>query len=393
MNNTAMAAAIIPPTLQQLVKTFEDRAYQTALTSAVFKGWTEGLTSQLVEAPPGAGKTCMGFKICKEIIENSHTLFKCKPEEVGVGWVAMRSNLLTQAAKENAILIKCPNVHFISMFDKDPGKSLEGYKHKIIVLDEAHHEATDSAHHIMNVVDPVYTIGLSATPIRADKAKLCFQKTHKEAGFYTLIEQGYLSKFNQWMLDEWSPRTVAGAYLADPVKWGKSIMFFRTMEECQECHDILKNANVRVDIVTGKTDRFAQIDEFEADKIDVLINMYVLTEGFDCPALQTVWVRDSTQGPSIQMAGRVLRLFHGVVKNIIQSVNSDFPFTRIARATSQYVQLNGEWRSIGISDLAKIMEKRMLQRIMNTKVVMPAYIVKQLEKGRRRRRFRDPDRL
>ena len=383
MNNPATAMVTIPT---PDVKVFEERKYQTALISAVLQGWRDKLTSQLVEAPPGAGKTVMGFRICRDIVDNCQELFGCEPHEVGFGWVAMRSNLLTQAAKENAAMVNCPNVHYISMFDKEPDKHLANYKFKVIIIDEAHHESTDSAHHLLNVVDPIYCIGLSATPVRGDKAKLCFQKTHKEAGFYTLIEQGYLSKFGQWMLEEYSPRSVAGAYLSDREKWGKSIAFFRTIEECQECFNILTAAGVRADIVTGKTDRFQQIDDFEDDKTDFLINMFVLTEGFDCPALGTVWVRDSTQGPTVQMAGRVLRKFKNRVKHIVQSVNTEYPFTRIARALTQSVMVKGEWRSVGVSELAKIMEAKMLERIMHIKVVIPDYIKKMEEKGRRHRR-------
>ena len=366
-------------------KTYEVRGYQQALINATHAEWHKGTTSQLIESPPGSGKTFIGLTIGKRIIEDAELLFKCKPSEVGITWVAMRSNLLVQAEAENAG-INCPNVHFMSMFDNDPGKFAKMYKKNIVVCDEAHHESTDTCHHLLNVIDPVYTVGLSATPMRADKAKLCFQKTHKEAGFYRLIELGYLSKFNQWMLDNWSPRTVASAYLAEKDKWGRSIMFFRTYEECKECNDILAAAGVRVDIVTGNTDRFAQIDLLEEGKTDVLINMFVLTEGFDFPPLCTVWVRDSSQGPTVQMAGRVLRKHQNMIKNVVQSVNSDYPFTRLAPAHEQYLMVNNAWRTVGKSELYQIMEKRMLERIMHIKVEIPDYIRKAQEKGRRFRR-------
>lgn len=372
-------------------KVFEQRPYQQTIIQSAHQGWQDNMGSQLVESPPGSGKTVMGFNIIKNLIADSRKLLKCDASDVGVGWVAMRRNLLVQAEKENLGMIGCPNVHFISMFDKDPGKDLMRYKHRIIVLDEAHHEATDSFHHTLNVLAPKYMLGLSATPVRADRAKLCFERVLKDAGFYTLIEDGYLSKFNQWMLDNWAPETVVRAYLADQKRWGKSIMFFLDRKQCDKAMGLLLAAGVKADLVTGETDRFAQLDAFEKGETDVLVNMYVLTEGFDCPELQTVFVRDSSMGPTVQMAGRVLRKHPGCpIKNIVQSVDSEYPFVRTANAAAQYVQIGEEWRTVGKSDLMRVMEARMLQRIALAKVEIPAYIkTKMMSLGRRRRRLRN----
>ena len=52
----------------------------------------------------------------------------------------------------------------------------------------------------------------------------------------------------------------------------------------------------------------------------------VLTEGFDDPTLQTVWVRPSGRGPTIQMAGRVLRKCGDMVKQIVQCRETRHPF-------------------------------------------------------------------
>lgn len=210
--------------------------------------------------------------------------------------------LLKQAEIENMSMIKCPNVHYISMFDKDPMEQLTNYKKLILMLDEAHHDGADSAHSIHNKLNPLFYLGLSATPMRTDRVKLCFEVTLQDAGYHNLIQDGYLSQFDQFMLNEFTPKAVAEAYLADTQKWGKSLMFFLTHQECLDCATILRNNGVRCDVVTGATDRNAQIDALEAGEVDVLINMFVLTEGFDCPDLRTVWVRDShNKGPTVQM--------------------------------------------------------------------------------------------
>ena len=353
-----------------MIKQMENRPYQQRIISKAAKNWAEGINSQLVESPPGSGKTIMGFTICRDLIQESSRTMNCDPNEIGIGWVAMRRNLLKQAINENETMIKCPNVFPISMFDKHiDDNPLMRFKHRILVVDEAHHDATDSCATIHNLIKPEKVLGLSATPLRTDRVKLCFEVTLKDAGFYTLIEEGYLSKFNQWMLDDFTPQSVVGAYLEDPTRWGKSIMFFLTYQECEEAFRLLNTAGVRCEIVTGQTDRFRQIDDFEDGKLDVLINMFVLTEGFDSPELKTVWVRDSAnKGPTIQMSGRVLRKHpEKPIANIVQSVKTKFPFTRVARASNQYIRRDGEWGSVGTSEMIRVMSNNMLNRFMNVK--------------------------
>lgn len=351
-------------------KTFEHRPYQQRIITKADTNWKTGVKSQVVVSPTGSGKTVMGMNILKNTIANANEILKCEPNEVGVAWVAMRRNLLKQAEIENNLLTKCPNVHYISMFDKDPMEGLSQYKKLIIMLDEAHHDGADSAHSIHNKLNPLLYLGLSATPVRTDRVKLCFEVTLQDAGYHNLIMDGYLSQFDQYMLNEFTPKAVADAYLADVQKWGKSLMFFLTYQECLDCAAILRNAGVRCDIVTGSTDRYAQIDAFEAGETDVLINMSVLTEGFDCPDLRTVWVRDSAnKGPTIQMAGRVLRKHHSKpFANIVQSVKTSYPFARVAKPHSQQIQQDGVWRTIGASEMVRMMSSMMIQRVIHADI-------------------------
>src|SRR5437867_9116136 len=89
----------------------EPRPYQERIvTKAVQLFHHKGLRSVLIESPTGSGKTVMGLLIAR-----------CLQEMLGVrvGWVAMRRNLLTQAAAENAARGINVRAEFISMFDKE----------------------------------------------------------------------------------------------------------------------------------------------------------------------------------------------------------------------------------------------------------------------------------
>lgn len=375
-------------------KVFQERPYQTRLMDKILTDWRGDnsynfkVKSSLIESPPGSGKTIMGFKLAKTLIEQINEIAGYNPEDFGVGWVAGRRNLLKQAKEENEALINCPNVYYISQFTNNLNDcELRKYKHKLLVIDEAHHEACNTVHNIINQLNPEYTLGLSATPRRMDNAKLCFQKSYQDAGFYTLIDEGWLSQFDHWMIPDWNPETVANFYINEKEKWGKSIIYFPNREECNIAMSCLLKAGIKVDLITGETDREDQIEKFENDDIDVLVNMFVLTEGFDFPRLRTVFARDSGELPSIQMCGRVLRPHPDIpVANIVQSINTRWPFTRTANiAHRQHVWHNGGWKFIGKSDLVEKAITSMIKQLVNAKV--DEKILKKIKTMRRKKKI------
>jgi len=137
-------------------------------------------------------------------------------------------------------------------------------------------------------------------------------------------------------------------YARERARWGKSLVFFRTRLEAEKCLRELERLGVRAELVTGTSDRERQIAEFEQARVDVLLSMNVLTEGFDCPSLRTVFCRPASRAPTVQMCGRVFRLHDSApLKQIVQARDAAMPFTRIVRPEEQHLLIEGEWRSLG----------------------------------------------
>ncbi len=202
-----------------------------------------------------------------------------------------------------------------------------------ILIHNCQHDAASSMAHIHNVIQPKWSLALTATPFRTDSVKLCFDKVVKDAGIHSLIQDGYLSQFDHYTIPKWDVPLLADFYCAEPQRWGKSIFFFHTQDECRQLHRLLQNRGITSDIVTGSSDRETQLAAFRSGQTQVLINCMVLTEGFDDPSLQTVWIRPSAKGPTMQMAGRALRKFDGLpVKQIVQCQNTPHPFLKTATA-------------------------------------------------------------
>lgn len=320
-------------------KTIQFRPYQHAIQERTLAAIDEGLESVLIISPTGSGKTIMGLQVARSMQEAD--------PELAVVWVALRRTLLKQVVEENAF-VGVKNLIPLSAFDTDVEGKLASLERVLLVFDEAHHSPADTLVSVWDHCEPIFTLGLTATAIRTDDMKLCFQRILHEAGYHRLIGDGYLSQYALHLLSSYTPESVAKTYLADPTKWGRSAIFFLSLEQCRECADLLNACAVRASVVSGTSDRETQIEDFEAGKIDVLLSAGVLTEGWDCPTLKSVFVRDGSKGPSIQMCGRVLRLDPAnPIKNIIQSKNTEWNFGRTALPSISFSEtVSGEWVSL-----------------------------------------------
>lgn len=342
----------------------EPRPYQTRIVGKAYDLFlNKKLRSILIESPTGSGKTVMGLLVAAGL-----------QRELGlkVGWVAMRRYLLAQAKEEAAERGIPIQAEFISMFDKNPPANLD-----LLVVDEAQHDAAGSMATLHNIIRPRFILGLSATPFRADKVKLCFDTSIRDAGIRTLIEDGYLSRFRHFTLPTYTPESAAEFYLRERERWGKTVFYFHTIPQCERAAALLRKGGARVEVVTASGDRDAQLEKFENGELDALVNCIVLAEGFDCPSLQTVFCRPSEKGITVQMCGRVLRKHAGTpVKNIIQCQKTRWPFVRTASAELQYVWEGEQWRSLQVNPRIQQVAMNTMHALARTNVELPEWLKK-----------------
>ena len=294
----------------------EYRKYQQRSINKALEHFRNGDKAVLLEAPVGSGKTIMGLQIVKSLMEESAEKLTC-------AWVAPRHYLLKQLMESNCNF-DLP-IKTVSMFTK-PEKA---ERFDIVVIDEAHHEATASFINLFVKMRPKYLLGLSATPLRTDKIKLAFSATVNECNIHQLIQEGYLSRFNSYIIENFDPETVAKHYLAREKEWGKTLVFMPTLEQCAQFEAIIKEAGKKCLFIRSGDEQARE--KFENGVSPLAVNCQLLTEGFDMPELQTVFVRSSSRLPMIQMAGRVLRKHPDKkIANIVQAKNTRFQAKKMA---------------------------------------------------------------
>lgn len=342
--------------------------------------------SVMIESPTGSGKTIMALTLAKAM--------QFDDPDLTFGWVAMRRNLLGQAARENREKgINVENIHFTSMFEKRPDELLRAKRkgrRVCLIVDEAQHDAASSMSHLHNLIEPDMILGMTATPFRTDKMKLCFQKVIKDCGIHQLIQDGWLAPYQHFTIPKWTPSEVADHYCADPERWGKSIFFFVSLEECFELGRIFKERGVKHEVVRGGQQKVTdeQLERFESGEVPCLINCMVLTEGFDCPSLKTAWIRDSSKGPTMQMGGRAFRQHPDLpFKQVVQSKQTRWPFIRTAMPQNQWLWVSDEWRSLKVNPKLNDINQNARMAIATTEVEMPKFITDRKSKRPNRVRF------
>jgi superfamily II DNA or RNA helicase len=345
----------------------EKRDYQTRVIENTLQAVADGHQHILIEAPCGAGKTVMALEIARRLHEQYNYT---------AGWCAMRKHLVRQAAEENDAKIGFKHIEFFSMFNKNPPSA------DVLIDDEGHHTAAESAVTIYQKVNPRIHIALTATPFRTDRMKLCFSKVVKDSGIRALIDQGYLAPYHHYTFDNpWTPENVASAYLNDVERWGKTVGYFLTRVECEACAQLIRRGGVPCEVVWAGSDQEAQIAAFSRGEVPILLNMFILTEGFNAPDLKTVMVRPGSKGPTIQMTGRVLR--PKPYAQVIQNNDTKWLFSRTASPEQKFVLNHNEWEDRDTENTAIVSASHnTIMAIPRISVDIPAFIGKHRKKAR-----------
>ena len=327
------------------------RPYQKEALDAIIANDANGITKQLVVLPTGAGKTILFSQL--PVI---------KPNTIPMLVLAHRAELLEQA--RDKILASNPHLTVeIEQADRKAGhvdvvvasvatlgrnntpRILEYPKDyfKAIIIDEAHHAAAQSYRRILDYFNSPYVLGVTATPQRSDSTRLTdiFQEIVYYKSIQDLIKDGWLSplvgyrvktktditkveiqngEYNQSQLEDEinNPERnacIVASYnnLADSTK---AIVFAAGVDHAQSLFSAFVQDGTSVRIILGTTppeERAQILLDFKSGEVMVLINVGVLTEGFDEPSLQTIIIAKPTRSTLLytQIVGRGTRLYDG----------------------------------------------------------------------------------
>ncbi|MEH0008282.1 MAG: helicase-related protein, partial [Flavobacteriales bacterium] len=254
----------------------------------------------------------------------------------------------------------------------------------LLVIDEAHHAAAATYHRIIETVkknNPAAAIfGVTATPNRGDKKGLrtAFTNVADQITLPELIASGHLVPPKTFVIDvgtqkelahvnqtaaDYDMEAVAAIMNKETVTdaviehWQEkagdrpTVVFCSTVNHALDVHKAFKNAGITAEVVYGdlpKDERREALERFEKGQSQVVVNVAVLTEGFDYPPTScVVLLRPSShQSTMVQMIGRGLRIVNPeTYPNITKTdcIILDFGISVILHGTlEQDIDLGGQ---------------------------------------------------
>ena len=216
----------------------------------------------------------------------------------------------------------------------------------MVVIDEGHHAAAPTYTKVIDAVlkdnENAEIVGFTATPNRGDGKGLrgVFNNCAHQIELATLIREGFLVRPKSYVIDlgvgdqldrvtkrgkEYDMEEVAAIMDRSVInerivdEWKdkagdrKTVVFCSTVLHAEHVCEAFLRAGIRADFVTGETpkeDRAEMLHDLEFGDLQVMVNVMVLTEGFDAPPVSCVVLTRpcSQKGTMVQMIGRGLRI-------------------------------------------------------------------------------------
>ena len=329
----------------------ELRPYQQKALASMLEAESNGISKQLVVLPTGAGKTVLFAQ-----------LPIMRKDSLPMLVLAHRSELLIQAKDKIEIINKDLSVGIeqaenkagyvdvviasVPTLGRESSSRIEKYPKnyfKTIVVDEAHHAAAPSYRRILDYFTPELLLGVTATPQRSDSVRLIdvFQEIVYYKSIQDLIKEGWLSplvgyrvktstdisdveiqngEYKQDQLIEAIDNpsrnnSIVTAY-NDLANAKKTVVFAAGVDHAGHLEEAFRKNGSSVRVIIGTTpdeERRQILSDFKSGVVTVLVNVGVLTEGFDEPSIEAIILAKPTRSSLLytQIVGRGTRLFEG----------------------------------------------------------------------------------
>jgi len=280
----------------------------------------------------------------------------------------------------------------------------------MVVIDEGHHAAAPTYTKVINAVlednEHAEIVGFTATPNRGDGKGLrgVFNNCAHQIELATLIREGFLVRPKSYVIDlgvgdqldrvtkrgkEYDMEEVAAIMDRSVInerivdEWQekagdrKTVVFCSTVLHAEHVCQAFQRAGILAEFVTGETpkeDRAEMLHDLEFGDLQVVVNVMVLTEGFDAPPVSCIVLTRpcSQKGTMVQMIGRGLRIVDPeIYSDTIKTdcIVMDFGTSIITHgALDEAANLDGKDKAVGGDAPTKVCPECESEVAANTRV-------------------------
>ena len=368
------------------------RPYQQSAKGQIFSAWDD-CDNVMFQMPTGTGKTRLFTSIISDI--KAWGIITQKEPKILI--IAHRVELIEQISdnldrykvshgiiaggKERNLrpLVQVASIQTIThRTNKDVASSLHV---DFIIIDEAHHSIANSYKKLWELYPQAKKLGVTATPWRMNHLgftsiynKLIVSKSIKE-----FIYEGWLAPYSYYSIKDNSNirQNISGidefdiegdykvsalervmdkvsirANLLDSylklARGKKGIIYSISRKHSDHICEEYKQAGlniVRIDSETPREERRMYVQRFRNGQIDIIVNVDIFSEGFDCPDIEFIQLARPTKSlvKYLQQVGRGLRPTSGKGKCVIlDNVGSHIEFDLPNADRDWNAEFNGE---------------------------------------------------
>lgn len=325
------------------------REYQEQAIEDLRSEIRRGFKRPLLVAPTGSGKTVMAARIIESAAQKgSRILFLAHRREL----VRQCADKLERFGCEHGIIMAGEFLQMdfevqVASIDTLRVRAMKSDrmpmpKADIIFIDEAHRSLAPTYKKLIEEYPDAVVIGMTATPVRSDGRGLghIYDSMVECPSVAALTDMGHLVPVKYWaptIPDLTGVKITRGDYSESELQkaldkralvgdiytnWAriapndKTIIFASGVRHSIHIKEEFEKHGVKVAHIDGETpssERDEILRDLRENRIQVITNCMVLTEGFDEPALTTNVLARPTKnaGLYLQMAGRTLRPHDG----------------------------------------------------------------------------------
>ena len=302
-------------------------------------------TIALLYHATGTGKTVTAVSDAKRM--GGRTLFLAHTVEL----VEQAANTFREFWKSVSVgkyvdTIKQPNAHVVCGSIQSVALNLDRFKDDdfdYLIIDEAHHASADTYQKVLAYFKPKFTLGLTATPERADDKNILdiFKNTAHKLDIQTAVEIGELVpvrcirihtnvdltkvRFNsvQYNIRDLESKifvpernTLIADTFMEYCSEKRTVIFCASVKHAEEIEKMICERGANAQAVSGSmkpSERKEYIAKFQKGEIKALCACDLLNEGWDCPETEVLFMARPTMSKVLytQQLGRGMRLADG----------------------------------------------------------------------------------
>ncbi len=352
--------------------------YQQVMKGSLYESWAK-VRSVMCQMPTGTGKTHLLVSVVRDFVRSegrpvwivAHRIELIEQISATLSHYGVPHGRIVSGSPGNGELVQVASIQTLNALvesgklsliengklkiESDAIRSLGLQKPGLLVIDEAHHSPAKSYRRLWELFPDAYKLGMTATPCRLSRGGFTalFEMLLTSWSVSRFIEEGRLALFDylsirpeseaQHRVDSLSKRGVDGDYSLKEMgavmdcpevieqlyqaykqfaSGKKGIIYAINRAHSLHICAYYRERGVRITSIDSRTpaaERADKVRRYQNGEIDVIVNVDIFSEGFDCPMVEFIQLARPTLSLAkyLQQVGRGLRVHPDKVKTLI----------------------------------------------------------------------------